>query len=163
MKQRKPITPDNAYLRLATLCARCEHAEGDLRRKLHEWGVAPTHANAIIERLKQERFLDNGRYARAYCRDKLRFNGWGRLKLSFMLKGKGIEQDIIDAALSEIDNEQYAHILNDALEAKAKTLKSKDPQLSRAALLRFAASRGFEPAIIYKAVDRILNTCGNED
>ena len=108
MKQRKPITPDNAYLRLATLCARCEHAEGDLRRKLHEWGVDPTHANAIIERLKQERFLDNGRYARAYCRDKLRFNGWGRLKLAFMLKGKGIEQDIIDAALSEIDNEHYA-------------------------------------------------------
>lgn len=163
MKQRKPITPDNAYLRLATLCARCEHAEGDLRRKLNEWGVAPTHANAIIERLKQERFLDNGRYARAYCRDKLRFNGWGRLKLAFMLKGKGIEQDIIDAALSEIDNEQYAHILNDALEAKAKTLKGEDPQLSRAALLRFAASRGFEPAIIYKAVDKVLNTCGNED
>lgn len=163
MKQRKPITPDNAYLRLATLCARCEQAEGDLRKKLHDWGVGTNDANAIIMRLKQERYLDNERYARAYCRDKLRFNGWGRLKLSFMLKGKGIEQDIIDAALSEIDNEQYAHILNDALEAKAKTLKSEDPQLSRAALLRFAASRGFEPAIIYKAVDKVLNTCGNED
>ena len=73
---RKPITPDNAFLRLATLCARSEQAEGDLRRKLHDWALQPSDADAIIDRLKHERYLDNERYARAYCRDKLRFNGW---------------------------------------------------------------------------------------
>ena len=67
---RTPITPENAFLRLATMCARCEQAEGDLRRKLHDWGLAQTDASAVIQRLKQERYLDNGRFARAYCRDK---------------------------------------------------------------------------------------------
>ncbi len=159
---RKPITPDNAFLRLATLCARGEQAEGDLRKKLGDWGIAPSDANAIIARLKQERYLDNERYARAYCRDKLRFNGWGRSKIAYMLKGKGIEQDLIDAALAEIDEEQYAAILNEALEAKAHTLTGKDPQQARAALLRFAASRGFEPALFFPAVSR-LTTASDED
>ena len=91
----KPITPDNAYLRLTALCARCEQAEGDLRKKLRDWGINSSDSNTIIERLKAERYLDNERYAHAYCRDKLRFNGWGRIKIAYMLKGKGIEQEFI--------------------------------------------------------------------
>ena len=159
---RKPITPDNAYLRLATLCARCEQAEGDLRKKLRDWGIASSDADAIIDRLKQERYLDNERYARAYCRDKLRFNGWGRIKIAFMLKGKGIEQEFIDAALAQIDEEQYVNILNEALEAKARSLKDKEPQQARASLLRFAASRGFESNLIFPAVSR-LTPYNNDD
>ena len=155
---RKPITPDNAFLRLATLCARSEQAEGDLRRKLHDWALQPSDADAIIDRLKHERYLDNERYARAYCRDKLRFNGWGRIKIGYMLRGKGIEQQHIDAALAEIDDEQYATILDDALAAKAKTLSGKPAEQMRAALLRFASSRGFEPSLIYRALERLTTT-----
>lgn len=154
---RKSITPDNAYLRLATLCAHSEHAEGDLRKKLHDWCIAASDANAIIERLKQERYLDNERYARAYCRDKLRFNGWGRIKIAFMLKSKGLGQEIIDAALQEIDDDQYATVLNDALAAKAKTLVDKTPEQQRASLLRFASSRGFEPALFFPVVSHLTN------
>lgn len=159
---RTPITPENAFLRLATMCARCEQAEGDLRRKLHDWGLAQPDASAVIQRLKQERYLDNGRFARAYCRDKLRFNGWGRIKIEYMLRGKGIEQEHIDAALGEIDEQQYADILHEALAAKAKTLSGKPQEQTRAALMRFAASRGFEPALIFPAVSLIMSS-GNED
>jgi regulatory protein len=159
---RKPITPENAFLRLATLCARCEQAEGDLRKKLREWDISHSQADAIIERLKQERYLDNERFARAYCRDKLRFNGWGRIKIAFMLRGKGIEQEFIDNAIAEIDEKQYATILDEALAAKAKTLKGKSDEKTRDALLRFAASRGFEPALFFPAVSRLIS-CSDED
>ena len=159
---RTPITPENAFLRLATMCARCEQAEGDLRRKLHDWGLAQTDASAVIQRLKQERYLNNGRFARAYCRDKLRFNGWGRIKIEYMLRGKGIEQENIDAALGEIDEQQYADILHEVLAAKTKTLSGKPQEQARAALMRFAASRGFEPALIFPAVSLIMSS-NNED
>ena len=144
------------------LCARCEQAEGDLRKKLHDWDIAPSDSDDIIMRLKQERYLDNERYAHAYCRDKLRFNGWGRIKIAFMLKGKGIEQEFIDAAIAEIDEEQYTTILNEALETKARSLNGKDPQQARAALLRFAASRGFESSVIFPAIEH-LTSSSNED
>ena len=149
-------------MRLATLCAQSEQAEGDLRKKLHDWGLSPTDTHHIIALLKQERYLNNERYARAYCRDKLRFNGWGRIKLAFMLKGKGIEQEHIDAALNAIDEEEYTTILNEALAAKNKSLKGKDRKQRRAALLRFASSRGFESSLIYNAVSRIIS-CDDED
>ena len=155
---KKPINAENAFQRLAALCARSEQAEGDLRKKLRDWGINDGDASSIITRLKQERYLDNERYARAYCRDKLRFNGWGRLKISFMLRGKGIEQEFIDQALAEIDDQQYASILENAIADKAKTLNGKDSEHTRAALLRFAASRGFEPNLIFPAITRLTST-----
>lgn len=160
---KKPITADNAFLRLATLCARSEQAEGDLRKKLQSWGINYGDSDSIISRLKQERYLDNERYARAYCRDKLRFNGWGRLKISFMLRGKGIEQEFIDQALAEIDDQQYATILEDIITSKAKTLNGKDDEHMRAALLRFATSRGFETNLIFTALARLTSTHPHED
>lgn len=156
---RKPITPENAYLRLATLCARSEQAEGDLRKKLHDWGITENDSNDIIARLKQERYLDNERYARAYCRDKLRFNGWGRIKIAFMLRSKGIEQEYINTALAEIDGEEYAKILEQALISKAKTLIGKKDDNISASLWRFASSRGFEASDISRALSQI--TCSN--
>ena len=160
---KKPITADNAFLRLATLCARSEQAEGDLRKKLQSWGINDGDADSIISRLKQERYLDNERYARAYCRDKFRFNGWGRLKISFMLRGKGIEQEFIDQALAEIDDQQYANVLEDIITSKAKTLNGKDDEHKRAALLRFATSRGFETNFIFTALARLTSTLTHED
>ena len=160
---KKPITADNAFLRLATLCARSEQAEGDLRKKLQSWGINDGDADSIILRLKQERYLDNERYARAYCRDKLRFNGWGRLKISFMLRGKGIEQEFIDQALAEIDDQQYANVLEDIITNKAKTLNGKDSEHARAALLRVATSRGFETNLIFTALARLKSTLTHED
>ena len=79
-----------------------------------------------------------------------------------MLRGKGIEQENIDAALGEIDEQQYADILHEVLAAKAKTLSGKPQEQARAALMRFAASRGFEPALILPAVSLIMSS-SNED
>lgn len=158
MNARKPITPENAYLRLATLCAQSEQAEGDLRKKLHDWGIGGNDINAIIARLKQEKYLDNDRFARAYCNDKLRFNGWGRIKIAFMLRSKGIEQGIINDALEQIDENLYLDVLDKVLTAKVMTLTSKTPEQARASLMRFAASRGFEPAVFIPVVSRIIDS-----
>ena len=79
-----------------------------------------------------------------------------------MLKGKGIEQEFIDAALDEIDEEQYLAILDEALATKAKTLSGNNKEQMRASLLRFAASRGFEGNIIYRAVSQIISDCDED-
>ena len=55
MKQE--LTPQEAYTRLTTYCARSEHSPEDIRRKLHSWGIPMEETPAIIERLEQEGFL----------------------------------------------------------------------------------------------------------
>ncbi len=157
MKAKKPISVEAATNRAAALCARSEQAESDIRTKLGNWGLTPGEALHVIARLKAENFLNEERYAHAYCRDKFRFNGWGRIKIAFMLKGKGVGQPAIDAALAEIDPTQYREHLRALLQAKWRDVAAKEPAQARAALLRLAASRGYEPEVIYRAVDELLS------
>ena len=145
--RRQPISPEAAFNKAATLCARCEQAAADVRTKLLNWGLEPSDAETIIERLINDNYLDEQRFARAFVNDKFKFNGWGRMKIAHQLRAKGITSECIDEALSLIDNDEYLATLERILTTKAATLQGREPQQARAALMRFAASRGFEPAL----------------
>ena len=152
----QPISPDNALLRVAALCAASEQAEGDIRHKLATWGLAAHDVESIIAKLKHDNYLSEERFAHAFCRDKFELNRWGRIKIAFMMRSKGVAHDAIEAALQEIDEEEYRAVLEKLLADKWREVKGKDWQPAKAALLRFAAGRGFEPEVVYRAVERVM-------
>ena len=69
---------------------------------------------------------------------------------------KHIAADVIDEALCEIAEEDYHSTLLNALRAKLRSVAGREPVQRRAALFRFAASRGFEPDVISQAINEIL-------
>lgn len=156
------ITPENALYRAAALCSRCEQAEADIRKKLKTWGITSSDAEKIIARLYEGNYLNERRYAEAFALDKFRFNGWGRTKISFSMRQKGISQDSIAEALQEIDETEYRMKLREILQSKFHTLHDKEHQLQRASLFRFAASRGFEPALISQEVSLLLKNLDDD-
>ncbi|HER10178.1 MAG TPA: RecX family transcriptional regulator [Bacteroides sp.] len=139
-----------ALERAAALCSGQERNTREMLRKLSEWGVGEEDSEKIIQRLKAERFLDDRRYASSYVKDKFRFNRWGRMKIRFALRQKGIPEDMIEEALDQIDQEEYFQVCRDLLGQKSATLKEKDPYARKARLLRFASQRGFESDLIYR-------------
>lgn len=149
-------TPAQALSALAALCSRGEQAESDLREKLRKWEIVPAEAERIIQRLKDENFLSEERYARAFVRDKFRFNGWGRIKIAHALRQKRVDSQWIDRAIDEeIDAEAYHDALVHLMQGKLRTLSTREPRAARAALLRFAASRGFESDLCYRCLDEV--------
>ena len=142
---------------MAALCARGEHAERDIRSKLETLGLTLNNIDTIITQLKRENFLDETRYARAYCHDKLHFNGWGKLKIAYMLKAKGVSEACIEAATAEIDNEQDREILKKLLAAKWRKVSHKEARQARAAIVRFATGRGFEFSDIAPLLDELTS------
>lgn len=157
------MTPETALNRAAALCARSEQAASDVRGKLLRWGLTPQQAQEVIDRLIDGGYLDDERYARAFVNDKFKFNGWGRIKIAYQLRAKGISQDCIDDALTLIGQDAYEQSLQQLLTAKASTLRDKEPQQARAALLRFATGRGYEPALCYRMTDNIIHNPNDFD
>lgn len=157
MKPKQPISPENALSRVAALCSRCEQAEADIRKKLTNWGISRNNADIIIQRLIDEKYLDEQRFARAFARDKFRFEGWGRIKIAYNLKLKHISAECIENALSLIDEEEYHSTLERILRNKLRSVSNKDQLQKKASLLRFASSRGFEPNLIYHVLPRIID------
>ena len=144
----KVKTEQEAYLQLAAACALAEHCEQEMRDKLKRWEIDATTQDSIIAKLIKERYIDNERYARAFVKDKIRYNKWGRRKVQQALWMKRISDDIQQRVLDEIDEKEYLDVLIPLLKQKRKTIKANNDYELNQKLVRFALSRGFDFSII---------------
>ena len=150
---KKEMTEQEAYLQLAALCAQAEHCQQEMRDKMRRWGLDETVQNRISDRLIKERYIDDERYARAFVKDKIRYNKWGRRKVQQALWMKRIDADIQQRVLDEIDEKEYLDVLRPLLKQKRKSIKAESDYELNQKLLRFALSRGFGFDIIRQCLD----------
>lgn len=149
----KEKTEQEAYLQLAAICAQAEHCEQEMRDKMKRWGMDLEAQNRVVERLTNERYIDNERYARAFVKDKVRYNKWGRRKVQQALWMKRIDEDIQQRVLDEIDDEEYLKVLVPLLKQKRKSIKAANDYELNQKLVRFALGRGFDYGIIRQCLD----------
>ena len=149
----KEKTEQEAYLQLAAMCAQAEHCEQEMRDKMKRWAIDPDAQDRVVARLIKERYIDNERYARAFVKDKIRYNKWGRRKVMQALWMKRIDDDILHQVLDEIDDKEYIDVLIPLLKQKRKTIKAKSDYELNQKLVRFALGRGFDFGIIRQCMD----------
>ena len=139
--------------RLRALCSRREYCVTDVLKKAAD-GLEGDRAAAqeVVDILVKEKYVDDLRYASAFARDKSAIQGWGEVKIRYMLSAKGVSRDVIDKALEEIDQDKADSRLEKLLQNKLKSLKD-DPQC-RLKLLRFALGRGYS----YDEVNDVVNS-----
>lgn len=143
----------NYMAKASSLCARNEKCEQDLRKKLFQWDISEENAEKIIEELKKSDFINHQRYATSFTRDKLRFNHWGKKKIAYALRSKGIEDSYVQEALEQIPEEQYNNILQEELRKRDFSLKTRDPRERKNKLSRFLIQKGFESGKVFEFVD----------
>ena len=137
--------------RLQKLCAKAEYCRADVYRKaLKALDGDTDQASRMVDALAEDRYVDDARYAAAFAREKASLQGWGPIKIRFQLRSKGISDEVIAAALEEIEPARAADKLERLLATKARTLQG-DPQF-RLKMLKFGLSRGYE----YDAVEEAL-------
>ena len=147
------MTEQEAYLQLAALCAQAEHCQQEMRDKMRRWELDETVQNRIVARLVKERYVDDERYARAFVKDKIRYNKWGRRKVQQALWQKHIDADIQQQVLDEIDEKEYLDILRPLLKQKRKSIKAESDYELNQKLVRFALGRGFGFDIIRQCLN----------
>lgn len=150
MKQK---TEQEAYLTLAALCAQAEHCQWEMVEKMRKWEIPEEAQARIMERLVNERYVDDERFARAFAKDKVRYNKWGRRKVEQALWQKHIDEDIRKKVLNEIDDEEYLSVLRPLLKQKRKSTKAQNDYELNQKLMRFALGRGFTFDIIKQCID----------
>ena len=148
----KPITYEQALHRMAAYCSRAERCTHDIRQKLIRWELPTDQQNKIVQRLQQEKFLDESRFCHAFANDKSKYNQWGSYKIKYELKKRNIPEDLIKEALQAINPEESRKQLRQLLQNKIKTVKGKNDFEVRQKLIRFAASRGFSLEEIEKVL-----------
>lgn len=149
----RTLSYEQALQRAASLCSISEHCIYDITNKLKKWGICTSDIDKIIDRLIDEKFIDESRYARAYVNDKFRFAHWGRVKIKNMLYLQHIPEAEINEALNNIPQHEYEEVLKGVIESKQRTLPETESYEVRTKIIRFAIQRGFELHEITKFID----------
>ncbi|MBS7319010.1 RecX family transcriptional regulator [Prevotella sp. P5-126] len=146
------MTEQEAYLRLAALCAQAEHCEYEMQEKMRRWEIADDAQARVMQRLITERYVDDERFARAFANDKVKYNKWGRRKVEQAMWLKHIAEDIRQRVLDSIDDEEYIAILRPLLQQKRRSVKAHNDYELRQKLIKFAIGRGFTMDIIKQCI-----------
>ena len=150
------LVAEKAYTKMAQLCSRSEQCSADIRKKIIAFEIVDEIVDEIIQKLKRENYIDDERYARAYVKDKFKFNKWGRTKIRYYLRMKGLSDNIIEKGLEEINDEKYKALLVKTMKEKAKTIKKSNKFEKMGQIIRFAQNRGFEPELIHRYMDEVV-------
>lgn len=144
----KELTEQQAFQRLAALCAKGEHCQHDLLQKMRQWGLDDVAQAKVMERLVSGRYVDDARYAAAFVRDKVHYNHWGRRKVEQALWVKHIDEATVREALDAIDTSDYVNVLRPLLQQKRKHTTARNDYELNMKLMKWAVSRGFTTDVI---------------
>ena len=135
----------SAYNKALGLLARREHSRRELRQKLGRNGYAGDEANAALDRLGEQSYQDDDRFAEALIRNRSS-QGYGPMRLRAELKTHGLSdariRSLLDAA--EID---WASTAATQLNRRFGSAGTADPA-ERARRAQFLLRRGFPAATV---------------
>ena len=133
-------------------CAYQDRCTQEVRTKLTSFDIPDSDKSKIMQLLVDEGYIDDERYASTFVRSKIHLKKWGVNKIRMSLKMKGIGDEIISNALSEIDPEIYRDELIKLL--KAKKINETDPYKRKAKLAQYAMQKGYEPGLVWDVIRR---------
>lgn len=156
----KQLSETEMLHRAAAYCSAGERCIQDVQKKIEAAGLSKEENDRIIDRLVKEKFIDESRFGRSFVNDKLRFNKWGRIKISYELQKKRIPASIREEVLDSIDEQEYHEILFALLKSKQKATRGKDERDVYNKLFRFASGRGFDSRDTTRCLKQLLK--GND-
>jgi len=144
------LSNDAILKKVLRYCAYQDRCTQEVRTKLATFDMPDAEKEKIVKLLVDEGYLDDERYASTFVRSKIHLKKWGVNKIRMSLKIKGISDEIIANALSEIDPEMYRSELMKVL--KAKKINETDPYKRKAKLVQYAIRKGYEPGLVWDVV-----------
>jgi regulatory protein len=129
-------------------CSYQERCIREVEQKLKDLTVQRKKIPGIINQLQNEGYLNEERFAKAFAGGKFRLNKWGRHKIEFEMKIRGIPELMIQEGLAEIDETEYLQTLKELIAHKFNEIKSDKNVNIREKIINFAFGKGYEMKFI---------------
>ena len=143
---------ERAALRLLAYRARgIEELRGRLRKK----GFSATVADAVIDGLITQGFLDDDGFAFEWARSHAVHRLWSDIKIAVGLREKGVSRDMIIRAISRVRQDfTEREAVRRIAEKKTRNAGARGTQKNDTVkrLARNLLGRGFPPSVVYDAL-----------
>ncbi|RYZ13694.1 MAG: RecX family transcriptional regulator, partial [Sphingobacteriales bacterium] len=88
---------------------------------------------------------------------KFRIKQWGRVKIRYQLKQKGISEYSIKKAFKQIEEEEYLRVLDKLAFEKFRSLHGEQYLVRRKKTLDYLAQKGYETDLANKSLGKLIS------
>jgi len=149
-RNTEKFTIKEAKNKAARYCAYQERTQREVRDKLYSLGLHAEDVENTIVELIEDNFINEERYAIAYSRGKFNQSKWGKLKIQFGLKQKGLSDYCIKKGLSSIQDDEYKQMILDLIEKKQDQLNEEKLYVSNNKIAVYLNTKGFEKDLVWE-------------
>ena len=135
--------------KIQSYCLYQDRCIKEVKNKLYSFKASSQLIKNIVEYLIDNEYLNEERYTKMFIQGKLRIKKWGRIKLNYELKSKGIDIKIINEHINQISEDDYVRYFNEFSTNKIKFLKGSKDQKKRS-FINYFTYRGWENSLIYE-------------
>lgn len=154
MQNNKVYTVKEAIERIQSYCAIQDRCQWDVERKMKEWGISDEIIKNILTDLILEKFVDEERFSKSFCRGKFRIKKWGKVKIENELKIKNISKNCINKGLLQIEKKEYIKVLKDLYLKKKESLTDTNQFIRKGKIAKHLQQKGFESKLIWELINK---------
>lgn len=151
----KRLTKEQAWQKIKHYCAYQERSHSEVKQKLYGFGLYKSEVEELLSKAIEEDYLNEERFAQLFAGGKFRMKGWGKVKIVYELRQKGVSQYNISKALKAISDVDYSHTLRSLAESKWQQLKGEHYLTKQAKAMSYLLQKGYEPALVQQAIKQI--------
>lgn len=143
--------------RALTLLAYRPYTEQELRGRLAQGEVDAECLDEVLAWLRDLGYVDDAAFARRWVEVRRQTKGLGPVRLRHELCERGVASELIDAALSEISEEEYEEsALEQARQRLARIGDLPEPKVRRQ-IYGYLARRGFSSGTVARVMRRLFD------
>ncbi|CAI6033594.1 Regulatory protein RecX [Paenibacillus sp. JJ-100] len=134
----------------------------ELGQKLKQKEFAPPIIEEVLDRLEQEKLVDDDLFAKEWTRQRMEGQRKGKLWIKQELRQKGIANELIAEVLDEVSPDAELETAMVAGRKKWKQVRG-DVQEKKRKTFPYLMRRGFSMDMVRRVVNRLIEEDGAED
>lgn len=140
---------------MAKYCAWQERCSRDVKKKLLDLGAEKQDTEKIMKWLKDEKYINESRFAAAFARGKFNNNNWGKIRIISELRARNLDEQIIKDALNEIGENDYFKTLEELASRKLNDIKTDDLFIKKQKTAAFLLNKGYETDLVFRTLEKL--------
>jgi regulatory protein len=158
---KRPLDPerraqDLVYRQLAVRA----RTQSELMQTLLRKGIEEDIARRVLQKFRDAGLVDDAAFAESWVRERHQHRGLGREALGHELRRKGVDESLIAAALSTVDDDAQVERAHELVRRKLSTMTTADGTARVRRLVGMLARRGYSESLAFRVVRKELERSG---
>lgn len=134
--------------KLARYCAYQERCVQELEQKMKTFEVPSSDYPFYLTWLRENNYLNEARFVEIFVRSKFNQKSWGRTKINFELRKRGISASLLAGAWDGINDQDYIEKARALLQKKKDEIKSGTSPQRYQKCYNYGLSKGYESSLV---------------